>query len=150
MIRIYKQRDYLYKQTKYNVIEDVGKIFDIAFAKQEFDLDSKDVELMKIIDRAILTNPDGLMETPYGSNVQIDKLSTGCKTCILANHAGKNDVISINQCGDNAIQQLLYMDNRKYLLTFCNISSDLKLNYPVIVGKNKYDNAFDLQEEWAK
>ena len=33
MIRIYKQRDYLYKQTKYNVIEDVDKIFDIAFAK---------------------------------------------------------------------------------------------------------------------
>lgn len=101
--------------------------------------------VIAIVDKATYTGK-GRMNTPYDRGVLIKNLSTGCKTCILANHIS-DKIISIEQCGDNTMNILFSLDNRKYYSRFFNIDPNMKIKYPVKIGNKVCRDTFDILEE---
>lgn len=134
MIQIYKSKESV-KKNGYKLIENIDIEFNSLITSSKINLDNLDLEMMRALDKAIpVSNKVRVIKTPYGDAVDICNLSTGCKACILSNHLKDTDgtVISLEQCGRNAIKYALNIDNRKYLMRFCTIPADMKLRHKII------------------
>lgn len=151
MIQIYKSREQI-KSKGYKLIENIDIEFNSMIASNEIHLDNTDAEMIRVLDNAcIVNNKIRIMKTPYGDAVDICNLSTGCKACILQNHLKSSDtVISLEQCGRNAIKHALNFDNRKYLMRFCTIPADLKLKHKVLMNNKIYNSVIDLMGAWEE
>lgn len=89
MIQIYKSKESITKNG-YKVIENIDIEFNSLITSSKLNLDNLDLEMMQVLDRAIIANNRvRVIKTPYGDAVDICNLSTGCKACILQNHLKK-------------------------------------------------------------
>lgn len=137
MIQLYKSKRAVHNSLE--LIEDIDTKFDYLYYSGVINLDSTDFKIMKQMDR--IKRCDGqFMTTPYGSGISVTKLSTGCKTCLLARRL-KDVVISLDQCGPNALDVALGMDNRQYLMSFLiipdkELSIEIKVNSGKIIVKD--------------
>ena len=150
MIQIYKSKESI-KSKGYRLIENIDIEFNSLITRNKISLDSLDLEMMQVLDGAnIISGVVRVIKTPYGDAVDICNLSTGCKACILSNHLKdvNNTVISLEQCGRNAIKYALSMNNRKYLMRFCTIPADMHLGHAVTVNNRVYNSAIDLMGAW--
>lgn len=150
MIQIYKSKESV-KKNGYKLIENIDIEFNSLITSSKINLDNLDLEMMRALDKAILVNNKvRVIKTPYGDAVDICNLSTGCKACILSNHLKDTGgtVISLEQCGRNAIKYALNIDNRKYLMRFCTIPADMKLRHKIIVNNKIYTDIINLMEAW--
>lgn len=129
----------------------------IQFVDLEFDkviyntkLNSIDLEFMKHIDNAEYIG-NGLIKTIFGVT-EIQNLSSGCKTLILLNHQDElgNCVINISECGQNALDFVFKMDNKKVLLTFKNRPYNYDVNKLVNVKKINSSKVTTLNELFCK
>lgn len=57
-------------------------------------------------------------------------------------------VISLEQCGRNAIKYALNIDNRKYLMRFCTIPANMKLRHKIMINNKIYTDIINLMEAW--
>lgn len=147
MIQLYISKNTI--PSNMEIIDDIDMTFDYMIYTDKIRMDNIDKEIVKKIDKAKVRE-DGLMDTPFSNGVSIDRLSTGCKTLILANHLGTNQIINISQCGNNALNMLFNLDNKSYYLSYCIIPSNTEFKFPVKVNNRKklYNGAYDLLEVW--
>lgn len=136
---------YTYRQKRDNIIEDIDAEFNWMYSKGVLNINADDAAIMKAVDKAMYIG-NGRINTPYDRGVLIKNLSTGCKTCILANHIS-DKIISIEQCEDNTMNILFSLDNRKYYSRFFNIDPNMRIKYPVKIGNKVCRDTFDILEE---
>ena len=146
MVQLYTDKKALHGR---ELIEDVDTKFDYLYFSGSLKIDNIDFNIMKQIDR--IKDCDGqFMTTPYGSGVSITKLSTGCKTCLLARHL-RDVVISLDQCGPNALDVALSMDNKQYLMSFLIVpDKELGIEIKINSGKTTVKNIDELAEVYDR
>ena len=156
MITVFIDSSYKNHYKSSNTIINIEVNFNRYMKSILTNLDEIDYHFMRNIDslrNVHKINGKLVLESPYGL-MGLNNLSTGCKTCLLAHHL-KGKLISLNQCGENAIFELFsvmeqYGTTNSFLLehseftprTDCNIV--FKIN-----GVNK-GNLFDLWNTIAR
>lgn len=134
-----------------NLITSIDSYFNTLLLTEEIKLNKTDIKFMALIDKSKPSKDAGYIDTPFGNHVPIFYTSTGAKTLILVNHARKEDVIDISQCGQNVINTLFNnFDNRRYYVSFCTIPD--KLNIPLKINNRKdiCKNISDLLKVWEE
>lgn len=149
MIKLYKSKRAV--PAGQEIIEDVDRWFNALYSSGRLSINNSDIEIMQRVDD-VLAYSNGYMKTKYGDRVPITYLSTGCKTCLIANHLSPNYTLSIEQCGANALTEIFKMDERRYLLSFCCLPENTKLVHPVSInsGKKVCHNTYELRGVWDK
>jgi hypothetical protein len=103
-----------------NIIMNINLKFKREINSIKSKLNAIDYEFIKRIDNAEVKIIDDRLyiSTPHGL-AGLNKLSTGCKACILANHLN-NKLINLTLCGENAIISLFELipnSSNSFLLT---------------------------------
>lgn len=107
MIRLYSNINLVNKNL---YIPNVNKFFDKHIKCNDFD--KTDIKVIKVLDKAKITDVNlGTIKTKYGLT-NIKNLSTGCKTVLVYRYLEKNIrkyngyFLNITECGDNAVNLL--------------------------------------------
>ena len=142
MITVYK---------KNNIPKDkkIIKLNDIYFNTKTSDLlDSRAEDIISVIDKTKIINKYTIASQFDGTNLNIDKLSTGCKTAlnILYN---PEVIFDIAECGDNALDVIysfdvgsVYCDYPMISINMAGVRTYVEDDFRVI---KDYD---DLKEWW--
>ena len=148
MIQLYKSKRAV--PNNFELIDDVDGYFDAMYASGRLSFDTTDFEIMQRVDH-IIAYRDGYIKTKFGDRAPVTCLSSGCKTCLLANHMKDTQVLSIEQCGANDLTELFNMDGHKYLLSFCCLPVQTELRYPVKVNSTDklYKDTYELRKVWG-
>lgn len=96
-------------------------------------INKKDKEYITQIDKAEYID-NGRIKTVFGDTT-VEHLSTGCKTLILLNHY-KNKVISINECGENALDYIYKLPEGSIYMDFAIYPHEYNPQKKVILIKN--------------
>lgn len=108
------------------------------------DLDKK---IIKQIDSAVIIDDDKI-QTPFGI-ASIEDLSTGCKTLININH-NPNKIISIVECGDNAIDCLFENFYNGEVTVYANFMiAPSKIVAPCRVDGKIANNIMEYRDAWG-
>jgi hypothetical protein len=100
----------VYKKNNIPKGKKIIKLNDVYFNTKTSDLlDSRAEDIISIIDKTKIINKYTIASQFDGTNLNIDKLSTGCKTAL--NILYNPDVIfDIAECGDNALDVIYTFD----------------------------------------
>lgn len=143
MLNIYKEEQSIPQGVNLIITNDV---YFNKHTVQQIDDRAKDIILQ--IDGAVLKGKYQILSGMNGELLNIDKLSTGCKTALNVFY-NDNKVFSLKECGDNALDSI-YIRNTGNV--FCE--------YPIIsfavgsvivhdqYGKRQIDSYEDLKGWW--
>lgn len=145
MIHLYTSKRAIPKDKEF--ITNIDPTFNALIYSDSLRLNSKDEEILRIIDKSKLSKSCGYVDTPFGNNIPISNISTGSKTLILINHFKESSVIDISQCGRNVLNLAFQIDNTNYYLSYCITPDKMK---PVIVNNRRkiYKTSSELLEIW--
>lgn len=143
MITIYKDK----RQIPSNM--EIVELNDIFFNQNttEF-IDSRAVEIVQQIDGARLVGKYKIISRFHGVSVDIDKLSSGCKTVLNVLYF-PDKVFSMKECGSNALDILYSLDKGNIYCEYPMISFTMEA-VQVADGENKkiIDDYEKLKEWW--
>lgn len=140
MIKVYK------KKSKPNDMEiiTVNDVFFNKYTSKMLDETAKDIILK--IDDSVMVDLFYIRSRFDGSTLNIDKLSTGCKTAlnILYN---KDKIFDIKECGDNALDVIYQFDEGNIYCDYPLIS--FQLDKVIAVGESeRIISDYDELKEW--
>lgn len=98
------------KETEGKVLKFPDLIFENNLGTMQKAFNDVDAKCLKHIDGADAVKIKGVvLAKKHGHYYPLTDISTGAKTCILANHLPqqKGKLLSLNSCGDNALTALL-------------------------------------------
>ena len=140
MLEVYK------KNTLPKNIELIKKN-DIFFNKYtSMILDDKAKDIIKGIDKSEMIDQYSIKSRFDGLALNIDKLSTGCKTALNIFY-NKDKIFDICECGENALDIIYDFEDGKIYCEYPLISFDIK---KVKVIEKKNAKIFDSYEELKK
>ena len=143
MITIYK------KKPSKNSMELID-LNDIYFNKYTVELlDDKAAALIEQIDRAKMLSKYTISSRFNGTVLNIDKLSTGCKTALNIMY-NPDKIFDICECGDNALDVIYALAQGNVYCSYPFISFDMKkVNVCDKQGTRVIDSYEALKEWWT-
>lgn len=143
MITVYKRR---------SIPKSMGfvELNDIFFNKYTAELlDNRAGEIIAQIDNSEMVNKYTIKSRFDGLALNIDKISTGCKTVLnILYHPDK--VFDIRECGDNALDVIYAMDSGNISCDYPLISFDMEsVCVSDKAGKRAIDSYEALKEWWS-
>ncbi len=127
---------------------DLIKLNDVFFNKYTVEkLDKKAEEIIKKIDQSQLVNKYTIKPRFDGGILNIDKLSTGCKT-VLNIIYNTDKVFDIRECGENALDVIYTLEEGNITCDYPLIS--FEMTKVIAVGKksNLEFDSYDALKEW--
>ncbi len=127
---------------------DLIKLNDVFFNKYTVEkLDKKAEEIIKKIDQSQLVNKYTIKSRFDGGILNIDKLSTGCKT-VLNIIYNTDKVFDIRECGENALDVIYTLEEGNITCDYPLIS--FEMTKVIAVGKksNLEFDSYDALKEW--
>ena len=123
---------------------------DIFFNKTTVEkLDDWAEEIIRKIDHCGMLSPYKIRSRFDGSALNIDKLSTGCKTALNVLY-NQNKVFDIRECGDNALDVIYALPHGNVYCDYPLISFDMeKVNIPCKKGVREIDSYEELKAWWT-
>ena len=123
---------------------------DIFFNKSTVSLlDERAAEIIERIDRSKMLSKFTISSRFDGMTLNIDKLSTGCKTALNIMY-NPDKVFDIRECGDNALDVIYSLPRGNVYCDYPLISFEME---KVLVHEKKGDREIDSYEElkewWA-
>ena len=116
-------------------VQEVVRFNDIYFNKYTADLlDDRARDIIKQIDQTEMLGKYAIESRFDGSRLNIDKLSTGCKTALNVMY-NPNNIFDICECGENALEVIYGMDAGKVYCEYPMIALDTNNQY-IIIGRN--------------
>ena len=140
MITVYKKKSIPYK--------DIVATNDIFFNKvTSSKLDERAKEIIASIDKTKMVDKYAIKSRFDGKELNIDKLSTGCKTALNIMY-NKEKVFDVSECGENALKLIYNLHEGNIYCTYPMISFDMKRVY-AYDGKNKIEiDDYDELRKW--
>ena len=142
MITIYK---------KGNIKKDMQPVIlnnDIYFNKHTFEkLDEKAAEIISEIDQSDMQSKYIISSKFDGSVLNIDKLSTGCKT-VLNIIYNPDKIFDIRECGDNALDIIYTLPQGNIYCDYPFISFDMKSVMVYDKQRLREIDSYDELKEW--
>lgn len=122
---------------------------DIYFNKCTVEmLDERAAEIIKIIDHSDMLNKYTISSRFNGTVLNIDKLSTGCKT-VLNIMYNADSIFDICECGDNALDVVYSLSSGNVYCSYPFISFEMKkVNVFDSQGIHEIDSYEELKEWW--
>ena len=115
---------------------------------QEIRFNKTEQKIIKSIDGVEYVD-NGKFKSKFNSGTLIDasELSTGCKTALNI-YTFKDKIFNLAECGDNALQVILYMKQGKCYTDFKFIPDDFKNTIEVMYkgGKTVIKDNFELDD----
>lgn len=110
-------------------------------------LDGNAKNIIESIDDSVMVDPFYIRSRFDGATLNIDKLSTGCKT-VLNIVYNKNKVFDIRECGDNALDVIYHLEEGNIVCEYPLIS--FNMDKVIAVGKTEriIDDYDELMEWW--
>ncbi len=127
---------------------EVIKVNDIFFNKYTAVLlNDRAKDIIKEIDNSEMINQYSIKSRFDGTVLNVDKLSTGCKTAlnILYN---PDKIINIFECGDNAIDVIYGFDEGKVCCEYPLISFDIVKVKAVDKKESRVIDSYEKLKEW--
>ena len=111
-------------------------------------LDDRAKEIIRQIDHSDMLSPFSIRSRFDGMALNIDKLSTGCKTALNVLY-NPDKVFDIRECGDNALDVIYSLPEGNIYCDYPLISFDMdKVLVYEKKGKREIDSYEDLKEWW--
>ena len=113
-------------------------------------IDERAKEIIARIDHSEMLSQYTIRSRFDGMTLNIDKLSTGCKTAlnILFN---SEKIFDIRECGDNALNVIFALPEGNVFCDYPMISFDMtKVAVPDKEGTREIDSYEELKEWWQK
>ncbi len=125
------------------------RVNDIYFNKYTAALlDEKAKQIIRKIDGSDMLDKFSIGSRFDGSKLNIDKLSTGCKTTLNVLY-NPDKIFDIAECGDNALDVIYSLDNGKIYCDYPMISFDMdKVQVTGSDGPKVVDDYENLKEWW--
>ena len=139
----------VYKNSAIPVTEEVVKFNDIYFNKYTADLlDDRARDIIKQIDQTEMLGKYAIESRFDGTKLNIDKLSTGCKTALNVMY-NPNNIFDICECGENALEVIYGMDAGKVYCEYPMIAFTMeKVQGIDNNGIHEFDDYEDLRTWW--
>ncbi len=111
-------------------------------------LDEKAAVVIKKVDQSEMVGKYSIKSRFDGMLLNIDKLSTGCKTVLNVMY-NPDKVFDICECGDNALDEIYALDQGRICCEYPLISFDMKsVNVVTKDGMQVIDSYEALKEWW--
>lgn len=139
----------VYKNSAIPVTEEVVRFNDIYFNKYTADLlDDRARDIIKQIDQTEMLGKYAIESRFDGTRLNIDKLSTGCKTALNVMY-NPNNIFDICECGENALEVIYGMDAGKVYCEYPMIAFTMeKVQGIDNNGIHEFDDYEDLRTWW--
>jgi len=112
-------------------------------------LDDRAKEIIQKIDHSKMLSPFSISSRFDGMALNIDKLSTGCKTALNVLY-NPDKVFDIRECGDNALDVIYSMPEGNIYCDYPLISFEMdKVMVSDKKGKREIDSYETLKEWWS-
>jgi hypothetical protein len=139
----------IYKKNAIPKTSDVIKINDVYFNKHTSEmLDEKAKAIIRTIDHSEMIDQYNISSRFDGTRLNIDKLSTGCKTAlnILYN---PDRIFDISECGENALEVIYSLEAGKVYCDYPMIAFDMKEVEAIdSSGTHVFKDYEDLRKWW--
>ncbi len=131
------------------LIKNIDAEFNYKVSTGSLRFDDRDKKILEIIDHSTLNSAGTHIDTPYAQHVSLDKISSGAKTAILANHSESEEVVSIEECGENVLNLLFNdLDDKNYYTSYCLAPDYLNKEIEINGSKKIYKSVYELLEVW--
>ena len=121
---------------------------DIFFNKYTVEmLDDKAQEIIEKIDNSKMLSKYTISSRFNGSALNIDKLSTGCKTTLNIMY-NPNTIFDICECGDNALDVIYSLPEGNVYCSYPFISFEMKKVLVHDKNGEKEIDSYELLKEW--
>ncbi len=139
----------VYKNSAIPVTEEIVRFNDIYFNKYTADLlDDRARDIIKQIDQTEMLGKYAIESRFDGTKLNIDKLSTGCKTALNVMY-NPNNIFDICECGENALEVIYGMDAGKVYCEYPMIAFTMeKVQGIDNNGVHEFDDYEDLRTWW--
>ena len=139
----------VYKNSAIPVTEEAVRFNDIYFNKYTADLlDDRARDIIKQIDQTEMLGKYAIESRFDGTKLNIDKLSTGCKTALNVMY-NPNNIFDICECGENALEVIYGMDAGKVYCEYPMIAFTMeKVQGIDNNGIHEFDDYEDLRTWW--
>lgn len=140
MIKVYKK-----KAIPKNM--EIVTVNDVFFNKYTANiLDDAASDIIMKIDNSVMVDSLRIRSRFDDSTLNIDKLSTGCKTALNVMY-NKDKVFDIKECGDNALDVIYHMDEGNIYCEYPLIS--FEMDKVIAIGKTELViSDYDELKEW--
>ena len=140
----------VYKEKAIPKTMELVKLNDIFFNKfTAGKLDDKAADIIFKIDQSVMVDRFSIQSRFDGSVLNIDKLSSGCKT-ILNILYNPDKVFDIRECGENAIDAIYDLETGNITCEYPLISFEMKKVIAVDKkGSIEFDSYDELKEWWS-
>ncbi len=126
--------------------EEVIEFNDVYFNKHTaVMLDDRAKDIIKKIDHSDLISEYSITSRFDGTTLNIDKLSTGCKTVLNVMY-NPDKIFDIRECGDNALDVLYALDEGKIYCDYPLIS--FEMDRVIVSDRDKPVTSYDELKEW--
>lgn len=141
MITVYKRKN-VPKNTQ---LVDLNDIFFNKYTADQ--LDGRAREIIAKIDHSEMVNKFTVKSRFDGLALNIDKISTGCKTVL--NIMYHPDIIfDIRECGENALDVIYALDSGNVYCEYPLISFDMEAVYVYEKTGKRAVDSYDVLKEW--
>lgn len=139
----------IYKKNTIPETEEVVRFNDIYFNKNTADLlDDRAKNIIKQIDHSEMLEKYAIGSRFDGTRLNIDKLSTGCKTALNVMY-NPDRIFDICECGENALEVIYSLDAGKIYCEYPMIAFNLEKAKGIDDGGvHEFDDYEDLREWW--
>ncbi len=139
----------VYKKSSIPEKEEIVRFNDIYFNKNTSELiDDKAKDIIKKIDHSEMLEKYVIGSRFDGTRLNIDKLSTGCKT-VLNIMYNPNRIFDICECGENALEVIYSLDAGKVYCEYPMIAFNMEKAQGIDnKGIHEFDDYEGLREWW--
>ncbi len=139
----------IYKKSAIPEMEDVIRFNDLYFNKYTSDLlDGRAKDIIKRIDQSEMLEKYAIMSRFDGTRLNIDRLSTGCKT-VLNIMYNSEKIFDICECGENALEVIYSLDTGKVYCDYPMIAFNMEKAQGIDNdGIHEFDDYEDLRTWW--
>ena len=138
----------IYKKSAIPKNIEIVVLNDIFFNKYTVEkLDERAVEIVEKIDRSKMLNKYMIYSRFNGTALNIDKLSTGCKTALNIMY-NPDKIFDICECGDNALDVIYSLSQGNVYCSYPFISFEMQKVYVCDKKGVREIDSYDLLKEW--
>ena len=110
-------------------------------------LDDRAAEIIDRIDSSVMTGQFTILSRFDGMTLNIDKLSTGCKTALNVLY-NPQKVFDIRECGDNALDLIYALPEGNIYCDYPLISFDMNVVYVCDKNAVREIGSYEELKEW--
>ena len=139
----------VYKKSGIPETEEVIRFNDLYFNKNTAELlDGRAKEIIQKIDHSEMLEKYAIGSRFDGTRLNIDKLSTGCKTALNIMY-NPDRIFDICECGENALEVIYSLNDGKVFCEYPMIAFNMdKARGIDKSGVHEFDDYEDLREWW--